>query len=67
VVDAGVRPFMRIATAALSLPVLERALAALAPEAYAVVHQALAAPPLRGEVVSPGALRQGSTSPRRIA
>jgi uncharacterized protein (DUF2236 family) len=53
VVDAAVRPFMRITTAALSLPVLERALAALAPEAYAIVHQARTTPPLRDEVVSP--------------
>lgn len=59
VVDAGVRPFMRITTAALSLPVLERVLAALAPEAYAVVHDALAGPPpLRDEVVSPAEARR---------
>jgi hypothetical protein len=54
VVDATVWPFMRITTAALTLPVLQRALAALAPEAYAVVHDAFAGrPPLRDELVSP--------------
>jgi uncharacterized protein (DUF2236 family) len=54
VVDAGVRPLTRITMAALTLPVLERLLAALAPEAYAVARDALAGrPPLRNEVVSP--------------
>jgi uncharacterized protein (DUF2236 family) len=52
-VDAGVRPLTRITMASLTLPVLERLLAALAPEAYAVAHDALAGrPPLRDEVVS---------------
>jgi uncharacterized protein (DUF2236 family) len=59
VVDASVGPFMRITTAALTLPVLERVLATLAPEAYAVVHDALAGPPpLRDEVVSPAEARR---------
>jgi uncharacterized protein (DUF2236 family) len=59
VVDASVWPFMRITTAALSLPVLQRVLAALAPEAYAVVHEALAGrPPRRDEVVSPAEARR---------
>jgi hypothetical protein len=59
VVDSGVWPFMRITTAALTLPVLQRVLATLAPEAYAVVHDALAGrPPLRDEVVSPAEARR---------
>jgi uncharacterized protein (DUF2236 family) len=59
VVDASVWPFMRITTAALTLPVLQRVLATLAPEAYAVVHGALAGrPPLRDEVVSPAEARR---------
>jgi uncharacterized protein (DUF2236 family) len=59
IVDAGVRPFARITMAALTLPVLERLLAALAPEAYAVAHDALAGePPLRDEVVSPAEARR---------
>jgi hypothetical protein len=71
VIDASVWPFMRITTAALSLPVLERVLAALAPEAYAVVHDALAGrPPLRDEVVSPAEARrrvpQGAHRHRRL-
>jgi uncharacterized protein (DUF2236 family) len=41
---AGARPIARVAMTALSLPVLERLLAALAPEAYAIVHQALDGP-----------------------
>jgi hypothetical protein len=58
VVDAGVRPLMRI-TMGLTLPVLQRLLATLAPEAYAVVHHALAGrPPLRDEVVSPAEARR---------
>lgn len=69
VVDASVWPFMRFATAALTLPVLERVLATLAPEAYAVVHDALAGrPPLRDEVVSAAEARrrlaQGRSNPR---
>jgi uncharacterized protein (DUF2236 family) len=60
VVDASVWPFMRITTAALTLPVLQRVFATLAPEAYAVVHDALAGPPpLRDEVVSHPRLTMG--------
>jgi uncharacterized protein (DUF2236 family) len=59
VVDAAVRPLARMTIAALTLPVLERLLATLAPEAYAVVHEALAGrPPLRDEIVSPAAARR---------
>jgi uncharacterized protein (DUF2236 family) len=59
VVDAAALPFTRITVAALTLPVLERLLATLAPEAYAVAHDALAGPPpLRDEVVSPAEARR---------
>jgi uncharacterized protein (DUF2236 family) len=59
VVDAGVRPITRLTMAALTLPVLERLLAALAPEAYAVANDAFAGgPPLRDEVVSPAEARR---------
>jgi uncharacterized protein (DUF2236 family) len=59
VVDAGVRPLMRITMAALTLPVLERLLATLAPEAYAVAHEALAGrPPLLHEIVPPTEARR---------
>jgi uncharacterized protein (DUF2236 family) len=65
VVEAGVRPLTRVTTAALTLPVLERLLAALAPEAYAVAHDALAGrPPLRDEVVSPAEARRRLGQPR---
>jgi uncharacterized protein (DUF2236 family) len=58
VVDAGVRPLARMTTTALTLPVLERLPAVLAPEAYAVVHEALAGrPPLCEEIVSPAEAR----------
>jgi hypothetical protein len=63
-VDAGVRPLTRITMAALTLPVLERLLAALAPEAYAVAHDALAGePPLRDQVVSPSEARRRPARP----
>jgi hypothetical protein len=59
VVDAGVRPLARMTTTALTLPVLERLLAVLAPEAYAVVHEALAGPPpLHDAIVSPAEARR---------
>jgi uncharacterized protein (DUF2236 family) len=59
VVDAAALPLTRITIAALTLPVLERLLATLAPEAYAVAHDALAGPPpLRDEVVSPAEARR---------
>jgi uncharacterized protein (DUF2236 family) len=72
VVDAGALPLTRITIAALTLPVLERLLATLAPEAYAVAHDALAGPPpLRDEVVSPAEARRRlaqarSTRPARV-
>jgi uncharacterized protein (DUF2236 family) len=63
VVDAGARPLARMTTAALTLPVLERLLAMLAPEAYAVVHEALdGRPPLRDEIVSPAEARARSAA-----
>jgi uncharacterized protein (DUF2236 family) len=59
VVDAGVRPLARMTTTALTLPVLERLFAVLAPEAYAVVHEALAGrPPLHDAIVSPADARR---------
>jgi uncharacterized protein (DUF2236 family) len=59
VVDAAALPLTRITIAALTLPVLERLLATLAPEAYAVAHEALAGrPPLRDEVLSPAEARR---------
>jgi hypothetical protein len=59
VVDASVWPLMRVTMAGLTLPVLERVLATLAPEAYAVAHEALAGrPPLCNEVVSPAEARR---------
>jgi uncharacterized protein (DUF2236 family) len=59
VVDAAALPLTRITIAVLTLPVLERLLATLAPEAYAVAHDALAGPPpLRDEVVSPAEARR---------
>ena len=69
VLDAAVVPLTRVTIAALTLPVLERLLAALAPEAYAIVHEAFAGrPPLRDEVVSPAEARRrlaADRSPRR--
>jgi uncharacterized protein (DUF2236 family) len=59
VIDAGVRPLTRLTMAALTLPVLERMFATLAPEAYAVAHEALSGPPPhRDEVVSPAEARR---------
>jgi uncharacterized protein (DUF2236 family) len=59
VIDAGVRPIARMTVAALTLPVLEHMLAALAPEAYAVAHEALGRrPPLRDEIVAPAEARR---------
>jgi uncharacterized protein (DUF2236 family) len=57
--DAAALPLTRVAIGALTLPVLERLLAALAPEAYAVAHDALTGPPpLSDEVVSPAEARR---------
>lgn len=54
ILDVGARPITRMTVTALTMPVLERLLATLAPEAYAVVHEALhGPPPLRDEIVSP--------------
>jgi uncharacterized protein (DUF2236 family) len=72
VVDAAALPLTRITIGALTLPVLERLLATLAPEAYAIAHDALAGPPpLRDEVVSPAEARRRlaqarSTRPARV-
>jgi uncharacterized protein (DUF2236 family) len=59
VVDAGVRPVARVTVAALTVPVLERLLAAIAPEAYAVAQEAhRGRPPRRDETVSPAEARR---------
>ena len=67
VVDAAALPLTRIAVAALTLPVLERLLATLGPEAYAVAHDALAGrPPLHDEVVSPAEARRRQAQARVV-
>jgi uncharacterized protein (DUF2236 family) len=53
-VDAAASPLARVTVGALTVPVLERVTAALAPEAYAIGREALAGrAPLRATVVTP--------------
>ncbi len=57
--DAAARPLARVTLGALTVPVLERVTAALAPEAYAIGREALAGrAPLRDTVVSPAEARE---------
>jgi uncharacterized protein (DUF2236 family) len=65
ILGVGARPLTRM-TMALSWPVLERLFAMLAPEAYAVAHEALhGRPPLRDEIVSPPRPAGGRPAARR--
>ena len=57
--DAAARPLARVTMGALTVPVLDRVTAALAPEAYAIGREALAGrAPLRDTVVSPAEARE---------
>jgi uncharacterized protein (DUF2236 family) len=62
--DIAARPLARVTMGALTVPVLDRVTATLAPEAYAIGHEALARrAPLRDTIVSPGEARERHAPP----